>query len=262
MIVPLHAANPGVFTGAGNWTYLITGSTPVLIDAGVGQPSHLDAIAAHVPDGPAHVFVTHGHPDHASGATALAARWPDIRFWKSLWPSTDSKYPVTWTPLSDDQELTAGDESLQVVCTPGHAPDHVCFWHKPSRTLFGGDLVVLGSSVVIPATHGGSLGDYLHSLKRALAMNPSRILPAHGAVIDDPPAVIKGYLEHRLARERQVLSAIEAGVRSLDAITQRVYVDLAQALVPMARESVLAHLQKLEHDGFVKRVGDDWRPQS
>jgi glyoxylase-like metal-dependent hydrolase (beta-lactamase superfamily II) len=65
LIVPLHASNPGVFTGAGNWTYLITGSTPVLIDAGVGEPAHLDAIAAHVPDGPAHVLVTHGHPDHA-----------------------------------------------------------------------------------------------------------------------------------------------------------------------------------------------------
>ena len=128
-------------------------------------------------------------------------------------------------------------------------------------TLFGGDLAVPAAASSFQP-YGGSSADVFHSLKRVLAMNPSRILPAHGAVIDDPQAVIKGYLEHRLARERQVLSAIEAGVRNLDAITQRVYVDLAQDLVPMARESVLAHLQKLEHDGFVKRVGDDWRPQS
>jgi ribonuclease/clavin/mitogillin len=158
--------------------------------------------------------------------------------------------------------VTAGDESLRVVFTPGHAPDHICFWHEPSRTLFGGDLVVLGSSVVIPATHGGSLAEYLHSLKRVLAINPSRILPAHGVVIDDPASVIKGYLDHRLARERQVLSAIEAGLQNVDAITRRVYVDLAQALVPMARESVLAHLHKLEQDGLVKRAGDEWRPQT
>ena len=33
-VTPLHAANPGIFTGAGNWTYLIPGPRPVLIDAG------------------------------------------------------------------------------------------------------------------------------------------------------------------------------------------------------------------------------------
>lgn len=262
MIVPLHAANPGVFTGAGNWTYLLTGAVPVLIDAGVGRPAHLDAIAAHVPDGPAHVLVTHGHPDHASGAPALAERWPAIRFWKFLDPSADSPSGVSWNALSDDQVVSAGDDSLTVVFTPGHASDHVCFWHAPSRTLFGGDLVVRGSSVVIPASHGGSLADYLHSLKRVLAINPGRILPAHGPAIDDPAAVIKGYVDHRLARERQVLDAIEAGLQTVEAITARIYVDLAPELLPMARESVLAHLQKLEHDGLVTRRGDEWRSQS
>ena len=42
----LHARNPGPYTGDGNWTYLIAGERPVLIDAGVGQPEHLADLAA------------------------------------------------------------------------------------------------------------------------------------------------------------------------------------------------------------------------
>ena len=42
--VALHAGNPGPMTGAGNWTWLIPGRVPTLIDAGVGMPNHLDAL--------------------------------------------------------------------------------------------------------------------------------------------------------------------------------------------------------------------------
>ncbi|MFN7978945.1 MAG: hypothetical protein U0P30_12465 [Vicinamibacterales bacterium] len=34
-VLPLHAGNPGPMTGSGNWTCLVTGPSPVLIDAGV-----------------------------------------------------------------------------------------------------------------------------------------------------------------------------------------------------------------------------------
>ena len=69
----LHAANPGPMTGEGNWTYLIGDRNPVLIDAGVGNQSHLDAIAVAAPRGPALVLVTHAHSDHVSGAPAIHA---------------------------------------------------------------------------------------------------------------------------------------------------------------------------------------------
>ncbi len=72
----IHAANPGPMTGDGNWTYLIGGSRPVLIDAGVGHASHLDAIASAAPSGPSQVVVTHAHSDHITGAPAIHQRWP------------------------------------------------------------------------------------------------------------------------------------------------------------------------------------------
>ena len=102
------------------------------------------------------------------------------------WPERDSRWPVRWEPLGDDQLVEAGDDWLRTVHTPGHAPDHLCFWHEESRMLFSGDLAVKGTTVYIPPNLKGDLADYLASLERVRALQPVRLLPAHGPVIDDP----------------------------------------------------------------------------
>jgi glyoxylase-like metal-dependent hydrolase (beta-lactamase superfamily II) len=258
MIVPLHAGNPGAMTGSGNWTYYLPGRSPVLIDAGVGNDAHLAALAQAANAGPRHVIVTHAHVDHISGVQALAERWPDSRFSKMPWPERDHTVPVAWSPLHDGQIVPAGDGELEVVHTPGHAPDHIALWDASSRTLFSGDLVVPGTTVVIPASMGGRLSAYLRSLERVESLQPARLLPAHGPPIDDPAAIIRQYLAHRHEREQQVLSGLRAGDATVDALVTRIYVGLEPALVPMARESVLAHLLKLQDDGVARRDGDVW----
>ena len=251
--VPLHAANPGPMTGSGNWTWLLPGEHPVLVDAGVGHAGHLEALAALAPSGPALVLVTHVHPDHATGAPAIGARWPAARFAKWRWRDRDRTVAVAWAALDDGQRIETSAGPLEVVHTPGHSPDHVAFWHGASRTVFTGDLLVLGSTVVIPASHGGSLADYLASLSRVAALQPARALPAHGPVIEDPLALIDHYVVHRRQREHHVLEALAAGADTVEAITARVYVGLSPALVAQAHDSVLAHLDKLEAEGSAAR---------
>ena len=254
--VALHAANPGPFTGEGNWTYLIGGDRPVLIDAGVGNPPHLDAIDAAVGDRQLHLVVTHAHSDHISGAPAIRERRPATRLSKMPWPERDRDLP--WQPVADGDVIATGEGNLQVIHTPGHAPDHVCLWHAESRTVFVGDMLVQGTTVMIPASHRGSLVEYLQSLARLLALSPARALPAHGPVIDDPPALIRHYIEHRAQRESQVQTALRDGAGTIDDLLSRIYPALQPALEPMARESLLAHLIKLEHEGQVQRAEGRW----
>lgn len=255
-VVPLHADNPGPMTGAGNWTYLVPGRSAVLIDAGVGRAAHLEAVSAHVPGGPALVVVTHAHPDHISGAPALATRWPAARFAKLPWPQRDGTTP--WGTLADGDVVPTDEGDLLVVHTPGHAPDHIALWHAASRTVFTGDLLVAGSTVVIPASHSGSLAAYLASLGRIAALAPSRALPAHGPPIEDPAALIAHYLAHRAQREGQVLDALQAGAHTVEEMAARIYPDLADALMPQARDSIRAHLQKLLDESSVRHEAGRW----
>jgi len=253
----LAAGNPGPLTGAGNWTWLLAGGVPTLVDAGVGTPAHVDAIATaldEVGQTLRQVVVTHAHSDHASGSTALAARWPDAVFMKWPWPDADRRYPVAWAPLSDGQRLAAGDVTLQVVHTPGHAPDHICLWHAGSHTLFGGDLLIEGSTVVVPGTRGGDLIAYLDSLARVAALEPRQVLPAHGLVIDDPIGLIERYSAHRAAREGEVLAAISRGAGSIDTVVTAVYPTLTGPLRMVAVETVHAHVNKLRAE---RRIVDD-----
>lgn len=265
--VRLAAHNPGPMTGAGNHTYLLVGDdgSAVLVDAGVGDARHLAGIAAALDERRgtlARVLVTHGHSDHASGVRALAGAHPRATFFKRSWPALDSRYPVKWRTLADGDRLPVGradDDALVALHTPGHSPDHVVFWHEKTRTMFSGDMVVLGSSVTIDASHGGDLREYLGSLKRMMALAPARLLPAHGERIDDPAPLLRGYIGHRLLRERQVLAALAAGRDTVPSIVESIYDGLPPALLPAARETVLAHLRKLQQEARASEEDGRWR---
>jgi glyoxylase-like metal-dependent hydrolase (beta-lactamase superfamily II) len=240
--------NPSPLTGAGNNTWLIDGAEPALVDAGVGNAAHVDAIAAHLESAGrklARVLVTHGHGDHASGVPALRAKWPALEACKWIDRGED---PAGWRPLRAGETIRAGGGVLTVIYTPGHARDHVCFFDETSKDLYSGDMILQGTTVMIPAGRGGSLRDYLASLESLAALGPARAFPGHGPIIDRPVALIEEYLEHRRLRERQVRACLEAGTTDVDAIVAHIYPDLAAAIRPAARLTVEAHLEKLREE--------------
>ena len=242
MTVLLHAGNPGPMTGEGNNTWLIDGSEPTLIDAGVGAPAHVDAIAQQLGGRAlARVIVTHGHADHASGVPALLARWPDLEV--GAW--TQPIGATAWRALDGGARVQAGSGVLLVVHTPGHAPDHICLFDDDTRDLFGGDMLTQGTTVAIQAGRGGNLRDYLASLERLKALAPSRILPGHGPVIDRPIELIDQYLAHRRLRDAQVRASLAQGITDPDAIVALIYPELSEELRPAARATVVAHLESI-----------------
>jgi glyoxylase-like metal-dependent hydrolase (beta-lactamase superfamily II) len=252
--VAISAHNPGPLTGPGNATYLLIARDrrALLVDAGVGDPRHLREIDERLAAEGAHlaaVVVTHAHPDHASGAPALARAHPAAVFYKYPWPPEDARYDLAWQPLADGDVMPIEGEQLVVLHTPGHSPDHVALWDEGSRAVFTGDLVIPGGSVMIHTGRGGDMIQYLESLQRVRALRPIRLLPAHGPERHDAVDVLTAHLEHRLDRERQVVEALSAGRATVESIVESIYDGLAGPLVDAARENVRAHLEKLRIEG-------------
>ena len=163
----------------------------------------------------------------------------------------DAGLPEAVENLRDGDVIEGDGVTLTAIHTPGHASDHLCYYLREEKAVFTGDVVLGGSTTVIPAEDGDLL-DYLSSLKRLQALDVQKIYPAHGPVIEDAQAKLTEYIEHRLLRERQILEALGDGLRTIPTMVERIYKDVPAALHPVAAQSVASHLKKLAREGRVR----------
>ena len=156
-------------------------------------------------------------------------------------------------------DLVETDEYvIEVIHTPGHASNHLCFLIKEANCILTGDHIMNGSTVVI-APPDGDMSAYLESLHLLKNYEFDTIGPGHGDFMDQPLQVIDWIVNHRLEREKKVLSKMELhGPGSIKDLLPLVYDDVDQRLFPLAQRSLEAHLLKLEKDHQAKRSEEIW----
>jgi recombination protein RecT len=115
--------------------------------------------------------------------------------------------------------------------------------------LLSGDHILNGSTTVINPPDG-HMGDYLDSLDRLTELcqqyNIKQILPAHGYVLDQAEAVILHLKKHRLSREAKIAAVMHAYPDgSLDDWVAQAYDDVSPQLWPVAKRSLLAHVEHI-----------------
>jgi glyoxylase-like metal-dependent hydrolase (beta-lactamase superfamily II) len=214
----VRADNPSPLTLDGTNSYIVG---RFVVDPGPALTAHLDAIRRAANDGIEGVVLTHSHADHSEGAELLGA-------------------PVT---LPRDGEAVG---PFRAVGTPGHSPDSVCL--LMGRVCFTGD-TVLGEGSVFIAPGEGSLSAYLASLRRLRSLDLEVLCPGHGPYVWDPAAKLDEYIAHRLERERRLLEALEAGLRTEDELLDAAWSEVPAELRPAARLTLQAHLEKLREEG-------------
>jgi glyoxylase-like metal-dependent hydrolase (beta-lactamase superfamily II) len=252
MVRRIVAENPGMMTGPGTNTYLVGIDEIAVIDPGPGDASHLDAIAGCGGDRIRWILLTHTHEDHSPGAVGLRKR-TGAEILAFAPGEGRGKVRLDGT-LADGAVIEATEFHLTALHTPGHASNHLCYLLNEERTLFTGDHIMQGSTVVIPPPDG-DMAAYLASLERLKTIRPRlrSIAPGHGLVITDPLAVIDDYIAHRREREAQVLAAVRArGSATVAEVVEDVYAGVADELHPVAARTVWAHLRKLADEGGVK----------
>ncbi len=250
--------NPGLMTGPGTNTYLVGERRPVLLDTGAGVPDYLPLLSGFLAterlDDPMRVILTHRHRDHMGGVPDLRRLYPRLPVSKLV--VKDPSLPVPMEPLAEGAVIRGDGVTLHALHTPGHASDHLCYYLEEERALFTGDLILGGSTTVIPPDDG-DLADYLASLRRLLELDVRRIYPGHGPVLEPARPVIEEYIAHRLDRERQILAVLGSGAETVAQIVAHVYREVAPALHPVAQLSVQSHLSKLEREGRARRLPGD-----
>jgi glyoxylase-like metal-dependent hydrolase (beta-lactamase superfamily II) len=217
-VVRVRADNPSPLTLDGTNTYVIG---RFVVDPGPDDDEHLKAVRATAREGIEAVVLTHSHFDHAEGAHALGA-------------------PVVLPE--------GGDEigPLRAIATPGHSPDSVCL--LADGVCFTGD-TVLGEGSVFISPDEGSLSAYLDSLRRLRELDLEVLCPGHGPYVWDPRAKLDEYIAHRLDRERRLLEALDAGLRTYDELLDAAWSDAPAGLRPAAELTLRAHLDKLAEEG-------------
>ena len=214
----VRAPNPSVMTLDGTNSYIVD---TWVIDPGPAIPSHLDAIRAAANGSIEGVALTHSHADHAEAAGEFGV-------------------PVV---LPTDGQVIG---PFSAIATPGHSDDSVCLLF--GRVCFTGD-TVLGEGSVFIAPGGGSLSAYLDSLRRLRSLDLEALCPGHGPVVWDPAAKLDEYISHRLDRERRLLEALAAGVRTESELLDAAWPEVPAALRPAAALTLAAHMEKLSSEG-------------
>jgi glyoxylase-like metal-dependent hydrolase (beta-lactamase superfamily II) len=241
----LRAPNPGPMTldGTNTWVLRAPGAEyATVIDPGPLDEGHLRRVAAH---GPVQfILVTHGHHDHVDGAARLSELLGGAPVL-----AAEPAYTNGGDPLDRDESLGGNGVEIQVVDTPGHTRDSVCFLVEcgNDRAMFTGD-TILGRGTTVVAWPDGDLGAYLGSLDRLRAYENVPVLPGHGPALADCAAVAREYLAHRRDRLEQIRAAVAAGATSPDAVVDMVYPDIDPAVRFAAEWSTRAQLDYLRRE--------------
>ena len=160
--------------------------------------------------------------------------------------------------LADRDVFSTDEFELEVVHTPGHASNHLCYLHTDCRWLFTGDHIINGSTVVIDPPDG-SMSDYIQSLKKLKAIAINALAPGHGAVLENVQEALDWIISHRLQREAKAVEKLKAHpATSLAELVVHVYDDVNASLHSLAERSLLAHLLKLELEGRAIQHENCW----
>lgn len=244
------APNPGPMSLDGTNSYVLASPVSpavVVVDPGPLDEEHLAALQTA---GPVElVLITHHHRDH----TEASERFHHLT--GAPVRALDPAFCHGGSRLTGGEVFTAGGVRINVLATPGHTADSVCF-HLPDDGPHGSVLTgdtILGRGSTVLSYPDGTLGGYLRSLDLLQSLGGATVLPAHGPSLPELAEIAGAYRKHRLDRLDQVRAALltlglSAATADVGSVTDRVYADIDLSVRRAAEQSVAAQLHYLREE--------------
>lgn len=186
-------------------TYIIKGSPTILIDP--GSPQFLTTLIQNLQQDKIEaedidiITNTHLHGDHCganetfkeiSGAKIFSHPLQK-QFYNVTVIETAQLFgfpPIEFTADSyiDNNKLDSGNAELDLIPSPGHSPDSICFYSRKDKILICGDVIFAGNigRVDLP---GGKSDELKHSIEELSQLEISYLLPGHMDTVTNAEAV-------------------------------------------------------------------------
>lgn len=255
-------ASPYTFTGTN--CFLVGQDELALIDPGPDVQAHINALDRCI-DGRtvSAVLLTHTHRDHSAVARKMADKYDvPLMFGGPHRPARRLR-PFEIDPmkrsghygLKPDRTLRHGDilsfgaVEIEVIETPGHCANHLCFALSDLAHILTGDHIMGWNSTLI-ADPDGALGPYLESMDLILSYPGHIYLPGHGDRIVQGKSFARAMKGHRLQRNKQILDLLaHNGPLTSWQLTEKMYPSVSMAIKGAALLTVKAHLHYLADHG-------------
>jgi glyoxylase-like metal-dependent hydrolase (beta-lactamase superfamily II) len=141
------------------------------------------------------IVLTHGHRNHCMGAFELIRAYPGFAesggFELILHQESPAElkkvakqFGCRVTEVKGGETLELSGLEWEVIHTPGHTIDGLCFYHAPSKTAFTGDMVMPHAMAEADQKAGGRLDHYLYGVKALLKKDIANLLPGHGIPVE------------------------------------------------------------------------------
>lgn len=269
LVTRVLCKNPSPYTYTGTGTYIVgSGEKLAVIDPGPNMTAHGEALLRAIGDKTvSHILVTHTHMDHSPLSAWLKEKTgaPIFAFGahgagrkaglegEEVEAGADKSFSPDHL-LKDGDELRGDGWTLNVLHTPGHTANHVCFHLKEENTLFVGDHI-MGWATTVISPPDGDMTQYLESLRKVVELAPEKLVPTHGPWVENPRRFVRAIITHRRMRENQIVRRLEKEPLTIDMMVADMYKDVDPRLHAAAARSVLAHLIALLDAGRVDAGG-------
>jgi len=175
--------------------YLIKGDDSIsIIDPGNDYLIYMELFRQGIkPTDIKKIAVTHGHHDHCMGVMELFRGYPwmardldvevimheagPLEFQEAL-----KEGGIRWREIKGGETINLSGFDFEVIYTPGHTADGLCYYHAPTKTAFTGDTVLPEAIAEIDKGAGGRLDHYLYALRTLRQYDIEHVMPGHGGI--------------------------------------------------------------------------------